>query len=133
MVATITKNQNQKLKFIFVGLVNTAIDFALLFVLTGLGLGRILSNMISTGVAFSFSFVANRNFTFAVRSGNVKKQFALFFVVTFFGLWVIQPIIISLVPNLLFGKMVATTVTMIWNYILYDKVVFAKKGLPGEK
>jgi putative flippase GtrA len=56
-----------------------------------------------------------------------------------FGLWVIQPAIIAFVAwllassnlskpiILLAGKLLATVVTLIWNYILYSKFVFIKE------
>ena len=97
MVAKSPSKNRQKIRFLLVGGTNTAIDFGLLFILNTLGLPRVPSNTISTGVAFIFSFFANRNFTFSANSGNIKKQMTLFIVVTLFGLWVIQPIIISLI------------------------------------
>ena len=128
MVAKSPSKNRQKIRFLLVGGTNTAIDFGLLFILNTLGLPRVLSNTISTGVAFIFSFFANRNFTFSANSGNIKKQMTLFIIVTFFGLWVIQPIIISLISNLLVGKIIATAVTLVWNYLFYSRLVFKKEA-----
>lgn len=136
------KNKAQKARFGVVGVVNTAIDFGILFVLHAAGLPSVVANFISTTTAFSFSFVANRSYTFrAARSGNaIHRQIILFLVVTLFGLWVIQPIIIycsELVLashvaapglSLLIAKLAATAVTLVWNYILYEKVVFYKQA-----
>jgi putative flippase GtrA len=128
MVAKSPSKNRQKIRFLLVGGTNTAIDFGLLFILNTLGLPRVLSNTISTGVAFIFSFFANRNFTFSANSGNIKKQMTLFIIVTLFGLWVIQPIIISLISNLLVGKIIATAVTLVWNYLFYSRLVFKKEA-----
>ena len=128
MVAKSPSKNRQKIRFLLVGGTNTAIDFGLLFILNTLGLPRVPSNTISTGVAFIFSFFANRNFTFSANSGNIKKQMTLFIIVTLFGLWVIQPIIISLISNLLFGKIIATAVTLVWNYLFYSRLVFKKEA-----
>lgn len=128
MVAKSRSKNRQKIRFLLVGGTNTAIDFGLLFILNTLGLPRVLSNTISTGVAFIFSFFANRNFTFSANSGNIKKQMTLFIIVTLFGLWVIQPIIISLISNLLVGKIIATAVTLVWNYLFYSRLVFKKEA-----
>lgn len=129
-----------KFRFVLVGGLNTLIDFALLFMLVSTGLGRIPSNLISTTVAFLFSFFANRSFTFRAGSGNIKRQFGLFFAVTLFGLWVIQPVIIELTiwfikdldlnesTNLFIAKLLATFATLVWNYLLYSKLVFKNKG-----
>lgn len=127
MAKSPSKNR-QKIRFLLVGGTNTAIDFGLLFILNTLGLPRVPSNTISTGVAFIFSFFANRNFTFSANSGNIKKQMTLFIIVTLFGLWVIQPIIISLISNLLVGKIIATAVTLVWNYLFYSRLVFKKEA-----
>lgn len=132
------KKHAEKLRFAVVGGANTLLDFAILFLMVGLGLDRIAANFISTSTAFIFSFFVNKSFTFKSKGGNVKKQFAIFLVITLFGLWVIQPIIITATawaisdlgipdPLVLFiGKMLATVATLFWNYILYSRYVFKK-------
>ena len=132
------KKHAEKLRFGVVGGANTAIDFGILFTLVFFGFDRIASNYISTTIAFVFSFFVNRSFTFKSKASNTKKQFGLFLVITLFGLWVIQPIIITGVawmisdlgiPNsivLFIGKLLATLVTLVWNYVLYAKYVFKK-------
>lgn len=132
------KKHAEKIRFVIVGGANTALDFGILFVLVALGLDKIPANFISTGIAFIFSFFANKSFTFKSTSGNVKKQFALFLVITMIGLWVIQPIVILGVSWLLSGtgwsepiilfasKMIATVASLIWNYIFYSRFVFKK-------
>jgi len=129
----------QKIRFGIVGLANTALDFAILFILVALGLDKIPANYVSTGISFIFSFFVNKSFTFKSKSGNVKKQFAYFVVITMIGLWVIQPIIIggvsALLANtgwasaavLLIAKLIATVASLIWNYLFYSRLVF-KEG-----
>lgn len=128
----------QKLRFAIVGGANTALDFILLFLFTGLGVDKILANYFSTGLSLVFSFFANKSFTFKHKTGNAKKQFALFLIITITGLWVIQPIIIwvstsALEPyitsepiNLFIAKLIATVASLIWNYLLYSRLVFKK-------
>lgn len=132
----ILKKHAEKIKFAIVGGANTALDFAVLFLLTSLGLDRVIANYISTGVALIFSFFANKSFTFKNTSKNAKRQFIRFLIITLVGLWIIQPIIIWGVPKLLGGnealdlfiaKIIATIVTMVWNYVLYAKYVFHKE------
>lgn len=55
------KNKAQISRFAVVGLVNTVIDFGLLFLLTFLGLPKITANTVSTGLAFIFSFLPTKN------------------------------------------------------------------------
>jgi putative flippase GtrA len=61
-----------------------------------------------------------------------------FLLITLVGLWIIQPIIINLVKLLveqwllnssvilLIGKLLATCITLVWNYLLYSRFVFKK-------
>lgn len=132
------KKHAEKLRFAIVGGANTALDFAILFILVGLGLDKIAANFISTSIAFIFSFFVNKSFTFKAKGGNLKKQFALFIGVTIIALWVIQPIVITLVTfafsatavpaavSLLIAKLIATVASLIWNYIFYSRLVFKK-------
>ena len=132
------KKHAEKIRFGIVGIANTALDFALLFLLVALGLDKIPANYVSTGISFIFSFFVNKSFTFKSKSGNVKKQFALFIIITIIGLWVIQPLIITGVSALLVNtgwasaiilfvaKIIATFASLIWNYLFYSRLVFKK-------
>ncbi|MGB4762520.1 MAG: GtrA family protein [Candidatus Saccharimonas sp.] len=122
-------------RFVAVGASSTAIDFVILFLLQHLGLPIIAANIISTSVAFCFSFYANKRFTFKTSGTNVKREMFLFVIVTLTGMWVLQNIVIALsmplfsrvAPHegaLLLAKLFATGFSMVWNYILYRNVVF---------
>ena len=138
-ITKLLKKHAEKLRFALVGSFNTALDFGILFGLVFLGLDRIPANYISTSVAFIFSFFANKTFTFRSKGGNVGKQFVLFVVITIFGLWAIQPVVIlgvgsvlddTTLPEalvLLLAKGTATVASLIWNYLLYSRVVFKKE------
>ena len=134
----IIKKQAEKVRFVIVGGLNTAIDFGILFTLVALGLPTVASNFVSTSVAMVFSFFANKSFTFRDTGQKTVKHIALFLIITIFGMWVIQPIIIELVKLalepwatnkyvvLLIGKVLATIASLIWNYLMYRKFVFVK-------
>lgn len=127
-----------KLRFAIVGGANTGIDFGILFTLRFFGFPEILSNFISTSIALVFSFFANKNFTFKNSGKQSKTQFIKFLVITLFGLWLIQPVIILAVGSLLrplihngyiillISKLLATCVSLVWNYLLYRKFVYKK-------
>jgi putative flippase GtrA len=131
------KKHESKFRFAFIGGINTAIDFGILFLLTALGLDKLVANFFSTSVAFVFSFFANRTFTFK-STGSAKKQFLPFLIVTLIGLWILQPLVILAITQLLhsldqalalfIAKLIATVVSLIWNYILYSRFVFKKKS-----
>lgn len=127
------KKHAAKIRFILVGGTNTLIDFLLFLILTGLSVNKYLSNFASTSTAFVFSFFTNRNFTFKSKK-SIKKQILPFVAVTLTGLWVLQPLVITIVTSLVqnlsesatlvLAKGLATAVTLVWNYTLYSKVVF---------
>ncbi|MDT4826132.1 GtrA-like protein [compost metagenome] len=132
------KQHAEKFRFALVGGFNTALDFGLLFLFVGLGVDKIPANYISTSISFIFSFFANKTFTFRA-SGDARREFIAFLVITLFGLWVLQPIVIAGVTvlaapldisdsaTLIGAKLVATVVSLTWNYIMYSRVVFRKK------
>ncbi len=129
------KNRSEKLRFGLVGAANTLIDFSVLFTLTHFGTPSLVSNIFSTSCAFTFSFFANKSFTFKTKHTN-KKQFLLFIVITLFGLWGIQTAVMWIIGSLLaasglekslillISKVFATFASLIWNYSLYSRVVF---------
>ena len=129
---------NKIIRFGIVGAINTALDFGLLLLFTHLGLPKIVSNTLSTGMAFIFSFFANKQYTFRSSSGHVKREIVLFTIVTLFGLWVLQngviwsisPLCAALLHNeslaLLAAKLAGTIVSLTWNYLTYDILVFRK-------
>ena len=136
------RKHETKLRFGIIGVINTALDFGLLFVFSSLfGVPRGFANMLSTSISFIFSFFANKRYTFKSSSKeNVVREMVLFTVVTLFGLWVIQgliihfltPVIINLGTTeelaLLASKLIATVASLIWNYLLYSRVVFKHKN-----
>jgi len=127
-------SDRRPVRFVVVGILNTAIDFAILFLLTSLGTPLFIANVISTSIAFAFSFFANRSYTFRA-GGDARTQLVKFAAVTLFGLWILQPMVIWAVTALiggfvdtplalLIGKGCATVVSMLWNYVLYARFVF---------
>lgn len=132
MKAVLQKHES-KLRFGLIGVLNTAIDFGMLFLLSGLGLNKYVANTISTAVAFSFSFFANRTFTFRSKE-SMRKQILPFLLVTLTGLWLLQPLVIWLMSlalasldatlALFIAKIVATLASLVWNYVLYSRFVF---------
>ena len=139
-------------KFGVVGILNTLIDFGIFNALTKFaGFGLIQANIVSTTVAMIFSFVLNKRVVFEKGDGSVARQAIMFFVVTAFGLYVIQNGIIWILTDVWVGpvnlvvnivrsvhihilsdgfyinnsaKAVATVASLIWNYIMYKKIVF---------
>lgn len=137
-IKSLLRQHQQKIYFLAIGATNTVIDFGLLFVFkTILHLIPIISNILSTTISMIFSFFMNKKFTFSDDSKSAK-QAILFIVVTLFGLWVIQSGIIYVIDvttlhvieneniRLFVAKILATVVTLVWNFVMYKKVVFKK-------
>lgn len=135
-----------------VGVINTLLDFAILdfFHLT-LGWAFIPANLISTTVAMIFSFFMNRHVVFKAHTERVWHQIIWFWIVTAFGLYVLQTGMIWLLEHPWLSlsngfvsierdlgfrhmskaflttntiKLLVDVVSMAWNYVLYKKVVF---------
>ena len=142
---------SQEIKFVAIGGLNTALDFVILFGLSALGLPKILSNGVSTGVTFLISFVLNKKITFKSETKTKRelaREMLLFTIVTLFGLWVIQSVVILATEPLFLSflkdfqifeigllkeklalfaaKIIATLFSLTWNFIFYKKVVFKK-------
>jgi putative flippase GtrA len=138
------KNKLEKMRFAIIGVINTAIDFGLFMVLGLTGLSAVRANYISTTVALIFSFFANKKYTFRAHGTNYFKEIALFLAFTLFGLWVLQPLAITFLLNvtstfsiaewlqLAGAKILATGVTLVWNYLTYSRFVFKKKQHSAE-
>ena len=135
---TDTLKNSKVVRFIAIGGANTALDFGLTFILASLAFHDTLVIVIATSLAFVFSFVMNKKHTFKTTNTNVKRELLLFIGFTFFGLWVLQGLIILPLKPLIMAlgfsapvafmiaKVPATVVSMIWNYITYDRIVFKK-------
>ncbi len=142
----------RSVRFAFIGILNTMIDFGILnFGVSVLGLPRVPATIISASVAMVFRFTANRKFVFK-SDGDHRSQMVKFITVTLAGLYILQTVIIILLTewftwpletatsmihaigpldalsqDFIFtngSKVVATIASMIWNYTLYNKLVF---------
>lgn len=135
-----TKDKYKKTRFILIGSTNTAIDFGLLLSLQFIGLPIIAANILSTSAALGFSYFANNRFVFNSSDTNQVYQIISFIVLTLFGLWILQALVIILVstllsthtslhsaPVLIISKIIATTTSLVWNYLTYSRLVFREQ------
>jgi len=124
-----------QVRFAVVGVLNTAVDAVGYALLATFGVPMFVANFISTTAGMLLSFTLNRNFTFRAKDGDIRRQAILFFAITAFGLWVVQAAVIFAVTKLFPGvhllvpKLGAIAVGMVWNYVMYKKVVF-RQGQP---
>lgn len=126
-------------KFALVGVLNTAIDFGILnflILITGItsGLGIIFINAASFSMALVNSYFWNRGWVFAANRGS----FLTFIAVTLVGLSINTGIVYGLttyVPPVLvdsktlwanLAKVLATILSLIWNFAGYRLIVFKR-------
>ncbi|OGE81368.1 MAG: hypothetical protein A3H72_03750 [Candidatus Doudnabacteria bacterium RIFCSPLOWO2_02_FULL_48_8] len=134
----------QFIRFAIIGGLNTAIDFALLNLLswaTGIYEGNwiILLNTISFSVAVINSYILNKRWAFGDQgSGEGGRKFTLFLAVSIVGA-VINTAVVRVVSTnidpmfglsqelwLNVGKVLATGLSLVWNFIGYKILVFKK-------
>jgi len=131
-------------KFVIVGLLNTAIDFGvlnLLSFLTGVysGAALIALNSVAFLAAVTNSYFLNKYWTFAAKDGARTTEISKFLIISFIGLGINNAIVYgvttfmalplgrigpALWENL--AKMAATGISLIWNFIGYKFFVFKK-------
>ena len=131
-------------KFAVVGVLNTLIDFAVFSILLyGMGIYYIYVHIGGFIVANVNSFILNSLWTFkALRREAVVRQAISFFLISLCGLGV-STVALSLAVGVLdthapemwlphlFGKVFASGVSLIWNYIGSALFVFKSAGDEG--
>jgi putative flippase GtrA len=135
----------QLIKFAMVGFANTAVDFGILNLLMGMtgiysGKNIFFLNSISFIVAVIHSFFWNKFWTFRVKKTEATKEFLQFLIVSIVGLLLNSAIVymittwmkpmfgMSEVSWANAGKIAATVISLIWNFIGYKFIVFKKKN-----
>ena len=131
----------QIFKFFVVGFLNTSLDFSILNLLsyfTGIysGFYIIFLNSAAFLVAITNSYIWNKYWTFNQQGGVQGKEFLKFAAVGFIGFFLNNflvymittfiPLFNGLTPQLLenLAKVLATAVSLIWNFIGYKFFVF---------
>ncbi len=114
------------MRFAAVGVVNTAIDF-FLFLLFEPWWGIAVANFVSTSAGMTFSFLVNGRFTFRAQRPTLRSA-ALFLATTGTTMWVLQPVVIHLllevVDQIAVVKFLAIGVSFVVNFLAYRFVVW---------
>lgn len=130
-------------KYAVVGFANTAVDFGILNLLMWLtkiysGKEIFLINSISFLVAVTHSYIWNKLWTFRAKGKDVTEQFLQFVAVSLVGIlinggivyiittWVSPMFGLSAVVWANVAKIVASAVSLIWNFTGYKFIVFKK-------
>ncbi|MBI4050039.1 MAG: GtrA family protein [Candidatus Doudnabacteria bacterium] len=138
------KLPGQFVRFLVIGVLNTAIDFAVLNLLsyaTGItrGNGLIGLNLISFSVAVTNSYFMNKRWTFRYDArGRQTRKYVEFFILTGIGALINTAIVRVVSTNveplfglsprewLNFAKALATGVVLVWNFTGYKFIVFKR-------
>jgi putative flippase GtrA len=131
----------QLMKFIIVGLGNTAIDFGVLNLLIQIWHWQVLpANAVSFSLAVTNSYFLTKYWTFQDKSVNSWQQFSGFVAVNLLGLGISTLIIKyglpasgDYWPSLAFDwrynivKVVSVFVIWVWNFLAYKFIIFGKR------
>jgi len=121
------------LKFCVVGVIGTAVDFGITALCKEvLKIQKYLSNAIGFTLAATGNYLLNRNWTFVdcKSPDRIAAEYFTFMVVSVIGLG-INTLTLYLVSKKLkkgfyFSKIVATAITMLWNFFANLLITFAR-------
>lgn len=112
---------SQIIKFGFVGGTAFFIDTGVLLLLSNLGINYLIANVISFTVSVIYNYILSMKFVFDVKDSNTTKNFIQFIILSIIGLCIneiIMKLCVDVVTlNLLFSKIIATGIVMIYNFI----------------
>ncbi len=125
-------------KFGLIGLINTALDFAILNALHfGLGVGPLTSKCVSTVIAATTSYFMNRHWTFRNRArSGMRREYMLFFLLNLVGL-IIGLVCIAVVrygfnkdtaAAINFANLVGLVIGTVFRFWSYRRWVFLADG-----
>ena|SRR3989338_3161715 len=125
---------HQFIIFAFIGVINTALDFGLYYTLTRHTLLFADHIYVATTISFltatTFSFFANRTWTFKLEGGATVPEALKFYATTGFGLIINLGLLAILIKVFFFHDLVAkvftTIVVILWNFTLKKFWVFSK-------
>ena len=130
-----------------IGAFNTLFDLILYLIIYNLTHSVIVANTLATAAALIVSYQLNSRLTFKTKQWT-RQTFIRFILITLIGLWLLQTgaiyVIMPLTDKLPVGifnwlgglnhdaktllpKLLATGLTLLWNYLWYSRYVFKDK------
>lgn len=112
----------QIIRFGFVGGTAFIIDAGLLMILSKyFGINYMIANIIGFVVSVIYNYILSMKFVFEVNEKDDRKNFIQFVILSVIGLGINEGIVhlcVSMIAlNLLFSKIIATIIVMIYNFI----------------
>lgn len=116
-------------KYVAVGLSAAAVDFGVFIVLFNVGVALPLANGLALAAGFLWSFVLNKIWAF--QSGSAPfMQLLLTLLLLLFNIVVSSFLIVVLIERLgmapAWAKILMQAVVVLWNFIIYNHVIFKK-------
>lgn len=111
----------QFIKFSLVGVSNTAFDFSIYIILTrAFDFNFLLANAVAFTAVVSWSYMANKWWTFRDTSKHTNQQFTRFIMISIVGLLINEGILLTLVKYFdmwdLMAKLIAVILVVFWNF-----------------
>lgn len=124
-------------RFLVVGLISFAFDYGLYVVLFQyFGVQYIVASTISFALSLILNYVLTLKFVFEAKPGrNVVKEFAIYIGLNIIALGLNQLILFATVDGLgidpLVGKLIATAVVLVYNFISRKLLIERASGRPA--
>jgi len=117
----------QFIKYIITGLSAAGLEYLLFYILIRTNNSLYLSNSAGMTAGFILSFLLNRYWSFQSKS-NAFRQFSLYLTLFIVNLGISNTLIHVLSKNLgilpLISKVIIMAMMILWNFILYRKVIY---------
>ena len=124
----------EKIKFIFVGSLNTVLTYIIYLLLLKINLHYLFSFTISWFVGFLFTFLMSAKFVFNTKLkdlANIKKKLFLFLVLSlaqlFISILMLEVIIIYFDLNVKIAPLIIVAILFIFKFVLSKLYIFNKK------
>lgn len=128
----------QFIKFAFIGILNTGLDYGVFSLLTyGFQVNYLVANVISFSLAVSNSYLLNRRWTFASTNPQWRGEAIKFLIINLIGLGLNELLLFFFVDHFGWSKLVAkgvgVVIVLFWNFIGTRMWAFRRPpaGLPG--
>ena len=114
--------------YVVFGVLTTAVNIAVYFVLTRLGINYLASNVLAWFFSVLFAYVTNRKWVFESKSPNILKECVLFFSGRIFSGVIDTGLMWLFIDVLSIGdvisKIVIQVIVVVLNYVISKWVVF---------
>jgi len=124
----------EKIKFIFVGSLNTGLTYIIYLLLLKINLHYLFSFTISWFVGFLFTFLMSAKFVFNTKLkelANIKKKLFLFLILSlaqlFISILMLEVIIIYFDLNVKIAPLIIVAILFIFKFVLSKLYIFNKK------